>query len=251
MWRFAGIIGDHLDKTGLWPELRAAGAAALVCAERTGDPRRTAEALRGLARVHAGLRDYGTAIELMAAAMPLFVEVDDQQSLARQHLGSAWLRATAGRPAAAALHADRTLSISRRDARPDDVAAVLNGVGWFEARQGRFEAAIGHCREALGILSGLGMRRAQADTWDTLGFVNRRLGRYREALASYRRALALHREFGNRAAEAATLRSIASVTRSHDVPTARKALDEAVEILRELGHPAAGRMVPVADSQRP
>jgi hypothetical protein len=32
------------------------------------------------------------------------------------------------------------------------------------------------------------------------------------------------------------------------MPTARKALDEAVEILRELGHPAARRMVAAADS---
>ncbi|MFC0548824.1 AfsR/SARP family transcriptional regulator [Kutzneria chonburiensis] len=248
VWRFAAVIGDHLDRSELWPELRAAGAAALVCAERSGDPRRTAEAMRGLARVHAGLRDYGTAIDLMTAAIPLFAELDDRKSLARQHLGSAWLRATAGRPAAAALHADQTLAISRQDAEPADVASVLNAVGWFAARQGRYEAAVGHCREALGLLSGLGLRRAGADTWDTLGFVNQRLGRHREALASYRRALTLHREFGDRAAEATTLRRIASVARVHDVPAARKALDEAVAILRELGHPAVHRMVPAADS---
>ncbi|GAA3438099.1 AfsR/SARP family transcriptional regulator [Kutzneria kofuensis] len=250
VWRFAGVIGDHLERAGGWSELLAAGTAALVAAERSGDPARTAQALRGLARVHAGLRDYPRAIELLSAAMPLFVAVDDRKALAGLHLGSAWLRAKAGRPAAGALHADRTLTITRRDAEPVGVASMLSAVGWFEARQARYEAAIGHSREALGILSALGMRRAQADTWDTLGFVNRRLGRYREALASYRRALALHREFGARAAEAATLRCIATVTRPHDPPASRKALDEAVEILRELGDPAADRMVSAADSHQ-
>jgi tetratricopeptide (TPR) repeat protein len=240
VWRFAGVIGDYLDRSGAWPDLRAAGAAALVAAERCGDTARTAQALRGLARVHAGLRDYPTAIDLMTAAMPLFVQLDDRRSLAGLHLGSAWLGAKAGRPAAGALHADRMLAITRREAAPAEVASALNAVGWFEAKQSRHEAAVGHCREALRILAGLGMRRAQADTWDTLGFVDRRLGRPREALVSYQRALALHREFGARAAEAAILRRIAVVARAaHDVPTARSALDEAAEIRRELGDPAA------------
>ena len=244
VWQFAGVIGDHLDRAKLWPELLASGVAALVAAERSGDPARTAQTLRGLARVHAGLRDYGTAIDLMTTAMPLFVQVDDHRSLAGLHLGSAWLRAKAGRPAAGALHADQMLTITRRDAAPVEVASALNAIGWFEARQSRHDAAVGHCQEALRILVGLGMRRAQADTWDTLGYANRRLGRHREALLSYRRALALHREFGARAAEASTLRCIAAVA---DGPAARMALDEAVEILRELGDPAADRMVPAAD----
>ncbi|QUQ66089.1 AfsR/SARP family transcriptional regulator [Kutzneria sp. CA-103260] len=248
VWRFAGVIGDYLDRARLWPELLAAGADALRAAERTGDSARTAQALRGLARVHAGLRDYPTAIKLMSVAMSMFVRLDDRKSLAGLHLGAAWLRARAGRPAAGALHADRVLTLVRQGDDPAETASALNAVGWFEARQDRYEAAVAHSRESLRILADLGVRRAQADTWDTLGFANRRLGRRREALVSYRRALSLHREFGARAAEAATLRCIAQV--APDVPTARQAVDEAADILRELGVPETpAAVVPAADRQ--
>ncbi|MFI9382374.1 BTAD domain-containing putative transcriptional regulator [Kutzneria sp. NPDC052558] len=245
VWRFAGVIGDHLDRARLWPELLAAGAEALRTAERKGDLAQTAQTMRGLARVHAGLRDYSTAIELITAAMPMFVQLDDRKSLAGLHLGAAWLRARVGRPAAGAVHADRMLTLVRQGADPAETASALNAVGWFEARQDRYDAAVAHSRESLRILADLGMRRAQADTWDTLGFVHRRLGRWREALLSYRRALSLHREFHARAAEAATLRRIARV--APDGPTAREALAEAADIRRELGVPE----VPNADRQRP
>jgi tetratricopeptide (TPR) repeat protein len=244
VWRFAGVIGDYLDRARLWPELLVAGAGALRAAERRGDLAQNAQILRGLARVHAGLGDYPTAIKLMTVAMPMLVQLEDRKSLAGLHLGSAWLRARAGRPAAGALHADRMLTLVRQAGDPVETASALNAVGWFEARQDRYEAAIAHSRESLRILADLGMRRAQADTWDTLGFVHRRLGQRWESLVSYQRALALHREFGARAAEAATLRCIAQVV--PDVPTARQAIDEATDILRELGVP----VVPGADRQQ-
>jgi tetratricopeptide (TPR) repeat protein len=249
VWRLAGVVEDYLDNTGAWPELLAAGTAALAGAEQAGEREKAAQIRRGLARVHAGLRDYVTAIDHMARATPVFVALDDRKSLAGIHLGSAWLRARAGRPAAGGLHADRMLSITREHAEPIDVASALNALAWYQAVQAKHDAAIGHCREALTILHGLGARRAQADTWDTLGYVNHRRGRHRESLLSYRRALVLHREFGARAAEAETLRRIAAVAiDDYDVATAKDALDRAVDIRRELGDPAAARMVPAADS---
>jgi tetratricopeptide (TPR) repeat protein len=86
-------------------------------------------------------------------------------------------------------------------------------------------------------------RRDEAHAWDNLGYAEHHLGGHTEAATSNQHALAAFRELGDRYHEAKTLTRLADTYDAVCEPQqARKAWQQALDILDELDHPDAGQV---------
>jgi len=109
---------------------------------------------------------------------------------------------------------------------------------------GEPDHAIGCCDQALTLFEQLGDREGQAHTWDTLGLARHSLGHYADAVDCYQRALALYRALGDRYEEAGTLSRLGDTHRATGgLDAARAAWQQAAELLSELHHPDADRVL--------
>ncbi|MBM0275044.1 tetratricopeptide repeat protein [Micromonospora tarensis] len=240
VWRLGRALDTFLDRQGHWHDRVETCRAALLAAERLGDPVAQAVAHRFLAGAHTVVNRYADAHAHLEHALELYVRGGDTEGEARTHQNLASLWDRQGEPRKALEHSRRTLTLARAAGHRRAQADALNAVGWCHAQLGEHGAALAYCERALDLLQQLGDRAGEAATWDSLGFAHHHLGQYGRAVQCYERTLVLSRDLGDRWGEADTLSRLGDTRDALGDPTAaRSDWQRALDILTALDHPDA------------
>ncbi|MEV4763080.1 tetratricopeptide repeat protein [Micromonospora chokoriensis] len=239
-WRLGRALDTFLDRQGHWHDRVETCQAALLAAERLGDPIAQAVAHRFLAGAHTVIDRYADAMGHLERALDLYVTSGDTEGQARTHqnLASLWDRQGEHRKALG--HSQRTLVLARSAGHRRAQADALNAVGWCHAQLGEHLAALSYCEQALDLLQQLDDRAGEAATWDSLGFAHHNLGQYGRAVECYERTLELARDLGDLWGEADTLSRLGDTRHALGDPTSARAdWRRALDIFTALNHPDA------------
>nr|BFF26584.1 hypothetical protein GCM10025732_45490 [Glycomyces mayteni] len=217
--------------------------AALGAAERIGDSAAQVHSHRVLAWSYTGLGRFEDSHAHLTQALRLAIATEDRIAQAAAHHGLANLAALQGHHDAALEHSRRFLELSTAQGSRIGVARALNAVGWYHAQLGEYKEAIEYCERALDACQAVDSDlrpHLEAAVSDSLGFIHHRLGRYERARSYYHLALARVREAGSRRGEGEVLSSLGELHLSAGDPdAAREALQQALEILTDIGHTGA------------
>ncbi|MET8265743.1 ATP-binding protein [Micromonospora arida] len=236
-WRLGRALDTFLDRQGHWQDRVETCRAALLAAERLGDPVAQAVAHRFLAGAHTVVNQYADALSHLEQALDLYVRAGDTEGEARTHQNLASLWDRQGEPRKALEHSQRTLVLARAAGHRRAQADALNAVGWCHAQLGEHRGALAYCEQALALLQQLDDRAGEAATWDSLGFAHHHLGQYGRAVECYERTLELTRDLGDRWGEADTLSRLGDTRHALGDPTSGRAdWQRALDIFTALDH---------------
>jgi len=119
--------------------------------------------------------------------------------------------------------------------------SALAQLGECHARLGNYDLARGHARQAIGAASEAGDPTNAAFAWNALGSVHSRLGQHRQAITCHQQALALARQRETRLVRrwlASLLARLGDACQAAgDLPAARQAWQQALQISNDLGLP--------------
>lgn len=153
--------------------------------------------------MHLRRRQFASAAECFAQAIPLFQEADwpTWAAIALSNLASAHYNA--GRPTEASAVVQQALAAHRALDNPRGEGNILRVLSCLQLEaKGRPEEALRSAQQALDIALTLRDDRLEGYWLITLGDAQRSLGKHDDALTSYQRSAALHRRLGNRSREA-------------------------------------------------
>jgi tetratricopeptide (TPR) repeat protein len=239
-WQLASTLTTFLDRRGQWQVLAGAHTTALDTALRRRDKTGQANAHRGLGLAEDRLNHPDGAHSHYVRALDLFNELGNHAGQARSHQNLGRLSSAQGHYPEALAHARQTLVHYQAADDPGGQAIALNHIGWYHTKLGDHRQALPHCQQALALVQELGDLNGQAHTWDSLGYIHRHLGQYRQAIDCYRKALDLFRTTGDRVSEAIGLAYLGDTHHAAaDPDAARKAWEQALDILDRLEHPDA------------
>jgi tetratricopeptide (TPR) repeat protein len=252
VWQSGWALSGLYYVRGHMRDLVVLQLAALGAATRIGDSAAQAQSHRLLAWSYMWLGRFEDSRTHLIRALRLSVAAEDRFAQAAAHHGLANLAAMQGDHEAALEHSRRFLELSRSQGSRIGVSRALNSVGWYHAQLGEYAEAIEFCEQALEVCQEVesDLRpHLEAAILDSLGFIHHRLGRYERARSYYLLALARVREAGSRRGEGDVLWSLGELHLSAGDPdAAREALQEALEILTDIGHTgAAGIRAKLAD----
>ncbi|MET8281727.1 tetratricopeptide repeat protein [Micromonospora sp. NPDC005174] len=239
-WRLGRALDTFLDRQGHWHDRVETCRAALLAAERLGDPVAQAVAHRFLAGAHTVVDQYADALGHLERALDLYVASGDTEGEARTHQNLASLWDRQGEPRRALEHSERTLVLARTVGHRRAQADALNAVGWCHAQLGEHLTAVTYCQQALDLLQQLDDRAGEAATWDSLGYAHHHLGQFGRAVECYERTLDLTRDLGDLWGEADTLSRLGDTRLAlGDPASARADWQGALDIFTALDHPDA------------
>jgi tetratricopeptide (TPR) repeat protein/DNA-binding XRE family transcriptional regulator len=236
-WQLAWSLVTFVDWQGHWRDYIATQRAALIAAQRLGDPAAEAFSHRHLARAHGFLGRFDEAHDELRRALDLYARCDDRVGQGHTHLNLAWVLEQQGRPADGLEHARLALDLYVAAGNRRGQAMALNATGWSKTRLGAHQEALAACEQCLAVLQELGDDAGEAGAWDSLGFVHHHLGHHGEAAACYRRAIALYAGLGDRYLQADSLKHLGdSQDAAGDISLARDSWHRALVILDDLAH---------------
>ena len=240
-WQIMGCQGWFLSEQGYWTDFQAAGQSVLAAAEAADD-----QAALGWA--HAWTGWYGTFIGAHDDGRAHLRQALDHFWRAGDLPGRAWAHLFATRPAArtgdwaeAATLAGQALALFRQAGDRYGERSALAQLGECHARLGNYDLACDYARQAIEAASEARDPTNLAFAWNVLGSVHSRLGQHRQAITCYRQALALARQRKTRLARrwlASLLARLSDACQSAgDLPAARRAWQQALQIRNDLGLP--------------
>jgi tetratricopeptide (TPR) repeat protein len=236
-WRLAWALVSYLSRAGHWGDQVATQRVAVTAASEAGDRLGQAQAHRLLGNAYLRSERYDESELHMKLSLEVFEDLDDRVGAATVHADLGWLFEYLGRYDEALVHDLRAMELGRETGRAAIHANALNAVGWTYALLGRHEEAIEHCRQALSVLEEIGEVEGQACAWDSIAFSHHHLGQQAEAVACFRTSVRLFKEVGNRYLVGTTLgRLVDPLWADGQYDEARAVGDEAVTVLRQLGH---------------
>jgi DNA-binding SARP family transcriptional activator len=227
-------------------DFQEAGQGVLAAAQAAGDH-------AALGWTHAFIGWYSTFTSAY----------DDSRAHLRQALehfrhagdlpGRAWAHLFAARPAGldgdwaeAARLMEQARVLFRQAGDRYGEKAALASLGDHHANLGNYELARGYAELALGMAAEPGDPTNLAFAWKALGLVHSRLGDYRQAISCYRQALGLTQQRKTSLARnwlASLLADFGDACRAAgDLPAARRAWQQALQIRDELGLPDTRRL---------
>jgi DNA-binding SARP family transcriptional activator/tetratricopeptide (TPR) repeat protein len=245
-WQLLACQGWFLGEQGYWAGFREAGRAVLAAAQTAGDQ-------AALGWCHGWIGWFGTFTNAH----------DDSSAHVRQSLehfrhagdlpGHAWAHLIAARPAArngdwteAARLMEQARAMFRQAGDRYGEKAALASLGDHHAHLGNYELARDYARQALRMAPEAGDPTNLALAWKALGLVHSRLGDYRQAINCYRQALALAQQRKTSLARkwlASLLADFGDTCQAAgDLPAARQAWQQALQIRDELGLPDTRRI---------
>ncbi|WP_117213407.1 ATP-binding protein [Allorhizocola rhizosphaerae] len=244
IWQLAWAVETFLGRRGYWHDLGSAWEAGIRAGRRLGDPRAEAHALRGAATAQIRLTRYEEAERHLDRALDLYAQAGDQVGQALTYRAIQSLQTKRGDRRAGVIAIERALALFRFAGHHRGQAGSLNNLGVSLLALGKPDRAVACCDEALALFEQLGDPEGQAHTWDTLGLARHRLGQYADAVDGYERALALYRALGDRYEEAGTLSRLGDTHHATGgVDAARAAWQQAADLLSDLRHPDAERVM--------
>ena len=243
-WQIWAYQGWFLGDQGYWADFRAAGQAVLAAAQTAGD-------LAALGWTHAFIGWYGAFTGAHDEDLDHLNQALDHFRQAGDLPGHAWAYLFAVRPAGrkgdwarAARLAEQALALFRRTGhRYGEATTVL---GECHTHLGTYDLARGYARQALELAAEPDDRANSALAWNVLGLVHTRLGEHREAISCHRQALDLTREWKTPLArrwQASLLAGLGDACQAAgDLPPARQAWQQALQIRHDLGLPESRRI---------
>jgi DNA-binding SARP family transcriptional activator/tetratricopeptide (TPR) repeat protein len=243
IWIFQGwFLGDQ----GYWADFRAAGQTVLAAAEAAGDQ-------AALGWTHAFIGWYGAFtgahdedLDHLDQALEYFRGAGDQYGLAWACLFTSRPAGRKGDWAKAARLTEQALALFRRAGHRYGERATLVSLGECHTHLGNYDVARGYARQALELAAESDDRANSALAWNVLGLVHTRLGEHREAISCHRQALDLTREWKTPLARrwlASLLTSFGDACQAAgDLPSARQAWQQVLQIRDELGLPENRRL---------
>jgi tetratricopeptide (TPR) repeat protein len=229
-----------------WSDFQEAGQAVLVAAQTAGD-------YAALGWTHASIGWYSTFTGAhnedrahLRQALEHFRHADDQP-------GHAWAHLFAARPAGldgdwpeAARLMEQARALFRQAGDRYGEKAALASLADHHAHLGNYDLARGYAEQALGMAPEPGDPTNLAFAWKALGLVHSRLGDHRQAISCYRQALVLVQQRKTSLARnwlASLLADFGDACRAAgDLPAARRAWQQALQIRDELGLPDTRRI---------
>jgi DNA-binding SARP family transcriptional activator/tetratricopeptide (TPR) repeat protein len=237
-WQLAWCLAEYLGFEGHWNDWIRAQRAALDAAVRLGDFTALAYSHRGLGQALMEGGHFAAAAVQLQLAQPFVAQAGNRsgEALILQMLAD--LYGKQGRCQEALANLICATGIYEEVGNEPGRATALNNVGVQYVKLGRYAEALAPCTEALAVFTGMGNIHGMSAVHDTLGSAYFGNGDYRVSIEHFRQSLALDRGTGRRYIEADTLSRISEVyLASGDQPAAERALEEALGILQELGHP--------------
>jgi DNA-binding SARP family transcriptional activator len=240
VWRLVRGRELFAVRQGRWSDLVELQRLALDAVRRTGERPAEAEAVRSLARAHLMSGELDEAHRHALAAVGLFCEIGDKTREAQTHHLLTDIHGRLDDQRTALRHARRALALYEAADDRLGTARALNAAGWSHAVLGEYDHALEHCERAVTSFRALGDRDGEAATEGSLGYTREHLRDFTAAIAHYERAAHLCRELGERFYLADTLTHLGDCqVAAGRAEAARRAWDEALSILDDLGHPAA------------
>jgi len=245
-WQIFACANWFLGGQGFWADWRAAGQAMLAAATAAGDQ-------AALGWIHAALGWYGTLTGAHSEGRAHQYQALDHFRRAGDRHGQAWAHLFAARPAArdddwaeAARLCERARALFRQAGDRVGEVSALHRLGEYHAQLGSYELARGYARQALELGPEAGDPMSPARAWSVLGLVHSRLGEHHQAISCYQQALDLAHEQKtplSRRWLAGLLAGFGDALQAAgDLPAARQAWQQAMQIRNDLGLPDNRRL---------
>ncbi len=242
-WQLGWTTGRFLHRRGYRQEWIAILATSLAAAEAAAD-------LVGQAYVH---RDLGAARAVegsgqdadahLQQAMDLYRQLGDRTGQAHTHLYLCLASGLHGVPGEALEHARRALQLFRADRHLAGQANALTNAAYGHSRLGEYDQALACCQEALPLHEESGNLDGEGHAWSCLSSACYQLGRHDQALDCDRRSVSVFRDLGDQHLLAEALTQLGDHLQDSGSPQeARAAWQEALAILDDLRHSAAGQV---------
>ncbi|WSU86866.1 tetratricopeptide repeat protein (plasmid) [Streptomyces globisporus] len=243
-WQIAVSAIHYLDRRGHHEDLRATHEKARQAAQRLGDTAAEALALRGLAKSHAMLGDWGTARSFAEQTVELLSNHPDAAVRAESHRQLAWVAHEQSDSATALKHTQKALDLHLQGDNASLIAKSLNSLAYCKISLFQYSIAISHCQEALRLLHGLHDQSGEADVLDTLGLALQHAGKNQDAVDIYESSVDLATRAGSAVWGIADtlLRLGQSYNLLGRVDESRRAWVRALEMLESITHSNAERL---------
>jgi tetratricopeptide (TPR) repeat protein len=229
-----------------WADFQQAGQAVLAAAQAADDQ-------AALGWTHAFIGWYSTFTGAHDDSRAHLHQALEHFRHANDLPGRAWAHLYAARPAgldgdwaeSARLMEQARALFGQAGDRYGEKAALAN-LGDHHAHLGNYDLARGYARQALQMAAEPGDPTTLAFAWKALGLVHSRLGEHRQAISCYRQALALAQQRKSSLARnwlTSLLADYGDACRAAgDLPAARQAWQQALQIRAELGLPDTRRI---------
>ena len=176
--------------------------------------------------------------------MDLYRQLGDRTGQAHTHLYLC-MSVRPARPSRArrwSTHAS-ALQLFRADGHLAGQANALTNAAYGHSRLGEYEQALACCQEALPLHEESGNLDGEGHAWSCLGSACHQLGRHDQALDCDRRSVSVFRDLGDQHLLAEALTQLGDHLQDSGSPQeARAAWQEALAILDDLRHSAAGQV---------
>jgi DNA-binding SARP family transcriptional activator/tetratricopeptide (TPR) repeat protein len=245
-WQIFECLSWFLGDQGYWADFQAVGQAVLTAAAAADDH-------AGLGWTHTvigrycrftGNDDDGRAH--LSQALDHFRQAGDLPGQASAHLNASLSMLKGGDWSKGAALAGRALALYRQVGDHYGELWALSALGACHAHRGNYELARGYARQALEVGPEAGDPTIVALAWSALGLVHSRLGEHPRAISCYRQALALGHQWKTPLARRWLADMLAdfsdALQTAGDLPGARQAWQQALQILHDLGLPVTPRI---------
>jgi tetratricopeptide (TPR) repeat protein len=229
-----------------WADFQEVGQAVLAAAQAADDQ-------AALGWTHAFIGWYSTFTGAHGDSRAHLRQALEHFRHAGDLPGRAWAHLLAARPAGldgdwaeAARLMEQARGLFRQAGDRYGEKSALASLGDHHAHLGNYDLARGYAEQALGMATEAGDPTNLAFAWKALGLVHSRLGDYRQAISCYRQALVLAQQRKTSLARnwlASLLADLGDAClAAGDLPAARRAWQQALQIRDELGLPDTRRL---------
>ena len=242
------LLGVALNRTGAYAQALTAFAESLDFARETGNLRAQAEALAGLATVHAALEHLELADKLFNESLSLFVQVDEplRQAMVLCDLGNLQCKAELWDKAWQAY--DHALQVCRRQGEKYAQGEIQVLLGELSRRQDNLEHCAIHLLAAAMLFAGLAEKRSLASTLQYLGLTYHEMGETTQAIVTHRRALEIWLELGDHQEAALVLLALGKMVQTMgDFAAAETYILRSLELVKDDPEAAAYRQQSLGD----
>jgi tetratricopeptide (TPR) repeat protein len=202
------------------------------------DPKDVA-ALLASGRVAIRSGDAKGGLDFLSKALPIAVELNNQQQKAAILQATGIAYSLMGRPDDALNNFQQSLTIKQQIGDKRGAAASLEQMGSLETSAGKTDAALKSYQQALALRKELGDQAGIGNTLIDLGSFYGNLGKSAEALQYYTQALEVERQLGDVANQALCLNNIGSTRMDQgQYQDALTYLEQSYELRQKLNVPA-------------
>jgi serine/threonine protein kinase/tetratricopeptide (TPR) repeat protein len=224
------------DRLGKGDAALASFNEAMQVRKEIGAKKDLGDTLIDLGNFYEGRGQHDRALRMYTESLQIQRDSGDEtyQALCLNNIGSVY--STSGQHDNALTYFQQALQLREKLKVPGQIAETVFNLGQTNAQLGQYDQALTQYLRALDLHRAVGDERGAAIDSYSMGFLFSRQGRYGAALSSEAEALKTFRELNDRSSTMADMLSgygstLAEAGREEE---ARKALDEALNLAREL-----------------